>query len=113
MVGQMLHEHAAALSAASPANRSRRLIKCAKESARYREAAKPEGNDYPNADVIIKSLKKNILSHHPKNWALHLAGAGRRLIEKKLTNQKMIRAYLEAAIPEYDREGPIYAKKGP
>jgi hypothetical protein len=31
----MLHEHAAALSAASPANRSRRLIKCAKESARY------------------------------------------------------------------------------
>jgi hypothetical protein len=35
MVGQMLHEHAAALSAASPANRSRRLIKCAKESARY------------------------------------------------------------------------------
>jgi hypothetical protein len=31
----MLHEHAAALSAASPANRSRRLIQCAKESARY------------------------------------------------------------------------------
>ena len=26
----MLHEHAAALSATSPANRSRRLIKCAK-----------------------------------------------------------------------------------
>src|ERR1700751_741639 len=35
LVRQMLHEHAAALSAASPANRSRRLIKCAKESARY------------------------------------------------------------------------------
>jgi predicted RNA-binding protein with EMAP domain len=34
----MLHEHAAALSAASPANRSRRLIQCAKESARYRQA---------------------------------------------------------------------------
>ena len=27
----MLHEHAAALSATSPANRSRRLIKCAKD----------------------------------------------------------------------------------
>jgi hypothetical protein len=77
------------------------------------EAAKPEGNDNANADVIIKSLQKNILNHHPKNWALHLAGAGRRLIEKNLTNQKTIRAYLEAAIPEYDREGPIYAKKGP
>jgi hypothetical protein len=31
----MLHEHETALSAASHANRSRRLIKCAKESARY------------------------------------------------------------------------------
>ena len=30
LVQQMLHEHAAALSAASPANRSRGLIKCAK-----------------------------------------------------------------------------------
>ena len=30
LVRQMLHEHAAALSTASPANRSRRLIKCAK-----------------------------------------------------------------------------------
>jgi long-chain acyl-CoA synthetase len=37
LVRQMLHEHAAVLSAASPANRSRRLIKCAKESARYRD----------------------------------------------------------------------------
>jgi DNA-binding GntR family transcriptional regulator len=36
----MLHEHAAALSAASPANRSRRLIKCAKESARYHRMKK-------------------------------------------------------------------------
>src|ERR1051325_3247287 len=35
MVCQVLHEHETALSAASPANRSRRLIKCAKESARY------------------------------------------------------------------------------
>jgi hypothetical protein len=35
----MLHEHETALSAASHANRSRRLIKCAKESARYRAAA--------------------------------------------------------------------------
>ena len=35
MVRQVLHEHETALSAASPANRSRGLIKCAKESARY------------------------------------------------------------------------------
>ena len=35
MVRQVLHEHAAALSAAGSANRSRGLIKCAKEFARY------------------------------------------------------------------------------
>ena len=39
MVRQVLHEHETALSAASPANRSRRLIKCAKESARYQQRA--------------------------------------------------------------------------
>ena len=36
MVRQMLHEHAAALSAAGRANRSRRLIKCAKDCGHYR-----------------------------------------------------------------------------
>jgi hypothetical protein len=35
----VLHEHAAALSAAGSANRSRGLIKCAKESARYYQEA--------------------------------------------------------------------------
>jgi hypothetical protein len=34
----MLHEHAASLSAASHANRSRRLNECAKESGRYQDA---------------------------------------------------------------------------
>jgi hypothetical protein len=36
MVSQVLHEHAASLSAASHANRSRRLTKCAKDSGHYR-----------------------------------------------------------------------------
>ena len=35
MVRQVLHEHAASLSAAGHANRSRRLIKCAKDSGHY------------------------------------------------------------------------------
>ena len=35
MVRQVLHEHETTVSAASPANRSRGLIKCAKELARY------------------------------------------------------------------------------
>ena len=35
MVNQALHEHAAALPAVGHANRSRRLIKCAKDSGHY------------------------------------------------------------------------------
>jgi hypothetical protein len=35
MVSQMLHEHAVSLSTASHAKRSRRLIKCAKDSGHY------------------------------------------------------------------------------
>jgi hypothetical protein len=35
MVRKTLHEHAAALPAAGHANRSRRLIKCAKDSGHY------------------------------------------------------------------------------
>ena len=35
MVRQMLHEHATSLSAEGHANRSRRLIKCAKDSGHY------------------------------------------------------------------------------
>jgi hypothetical protein len=38
MVHQVLHEHAASLSAATHANRSRRLIKCAKDSGHYQAA---------------------------------------------------------------------------
>ena len=37
MVDQALHEHAASLPAAGHANRSRRLIKCAKDSGHYRD----------------------------------------------------------------------------
>jgi hypothetical protein len=40
MVDQTVHEHAAALSAAVHANRSRRLIICAKDSGHYRHAAR-------------------------------------------------------------------------
>jgi len=35
MIDQALHEHAAVLPAAGRANRSRRLIKCAKDSGHY------------------------------------------------------------------------------
>ena len=41
MVRQMLHEHAAALSAAGRANRSRRLIKYAKDCGHTERIAPP------------------------------------------------------------------------
>src|SRR5271169_5970910 len=52
MVRQVLHEHETALSAASPANRSRGLIKCAKESARYRMDLEASG--YEN--IIMRAI---------------------------------------------------------
>src|SRR5271169_4452013 len=65
MVRQVLHEHETALSAASPANRSRGLIKCAKESARYLEqpasragavASSPSGVNPASLAPIVASL---------------------------------------------------------
>ena len=47
---QVLHEHAAALSAASHANRSRCLIKCAKESARYHLAGR----------LVVRSVSRGV-----------------------------------------------------
>jgi len=76
------------------------------------EPPQPKGNDDRNADAILNSLDPGLLHLHPKIWALHLAGAGRTLIEKKLTPYGTIQAFLEAAVPEYDRLGePIRAEK--
>jgi hypothetical protein len=77
------------------------------------EKPTPRGSDEVNSDEILKSLDPNILRLHSKEWALHLAAGGRTLLAKDLTTHKSIRAFLEAAIPHYDRQGPIYAKKGP
>jgi hypothetical protein len=78
-----------------------------------REIPAVEGNDKANAAAILKSLTPDILRLHKEEWARHLAAGGRRLIEKNLTPHKTIRAFLEAAVPHYDRQGPIYATKGP
>lgn len=75
----------------------------------------PAYNDDENADAILSSLKTNILTpsmRHNKEWALHLAIGARVILNKGLTNHKSIRAYLEAAVPAYDRSDAIKAKKG-
>lgn len=75
----------------------------------------PVYNDDENADAILGSLRANVLKsnmRHNKTWALHLAIGARTMMIKKLTNHSSIRAYLEAAVPTYDRSGDIRAKKG-
>jgi hypothetical protein len=62
----MLHEHETALSAASHANRSRRLIKCAKESARYQRVAHTAA---ATASAVVKS---KFAENHPIDWAIKL-----------------------------------------
>jgi hypothetical protein len=52
VVRQVLHEHETALPAASPANRSRGLIKCAKESARYHAVFVRDGNGQADSHVL-------------------------------------------------------------
>src|SRR3974390_1054690 len=49
VVNQALHEHAAAVSTADHANRSRRLIKCAKDSRHY------PGKKTSGAQIVIDS----------------------------------------------------------
>jgi hypothetical protein len=71
----------------------------------------PQGNDENNARAILDSLHTDILAGHSEEWALHLTAAARTLLEKKAVKQKTIRAWLEAAVPEIDRDGkPIYAR---
>jgi len=59
VVSQVLHEHAATLSAAGPTIRSRRLIKCAKDSGQHpgfrlrlqSEGARPAVDDYTSENT--------------------------------------------------------------
>jgi hypothetical protein len=75
-----------------------------------KEPPSPEANDEANADAILASLWDVNLYLHPREWALHLAAAGRVLIEKKLTSYSNIREFLEVAVPQIDREKDILAK---
>ena len=57
MVHQVLHEHAASLSAATHANRSRRLIKCAKDSGHYRSSASSQARKLLMASSICSPVR--------------------------------------------------------
>jgi hypothetical protein len=71
-----------------------------------------EANDDENAQEILKSLLPEVLAReHTKRWALHLTSAARVLMIKRLTPFTTVGSFLEAAIPNYDREGPVRARK--
>jgi hypothetical protein len=77
--------------------------------------AHPQSNDEANAEAILKSLHSSVLRpnmRHKEEWALHLAIGARTILSKQHTNHKTIRAYLEAAIPHYDRSDGVKATKG-
>ena len=57
MVHQVLHEHAASLSAATHANRNRRLIKCAKDSGHYRSSASSQARKLLMASSICSPVR--------------------------------------------------------
>jgi hypothetical protein len=69
-------------------------------------------NDDENAEAILKSLQQNVLKVHTKEWARHLAVGARVMLTKGLTPHSTIREFLEAAVPGYDRDYAIKAKKG-
>lgn len=72
-----------------------------------------EANDDENAEAILKSLRPEVLVRdHTKRWALHFARAARMLQAKKLTPYPTIGKFLDVAIPSYDRDGPVRARKG-
>jgi hypothetical protein len=56
----VLHEHAASLSAATHANRSRRLIKCAKDSGHYLPVAITKGSIGQERRETCKQAEKKI-----------------------------------------------------
>jgi hypothetical protein len=61
--------------------------------------------DRNNAGALLVSLEENVrdLPSHNHRWAQHLAVGARRLVTNGHSGQKTIKAFLEAAVPSYDR----------
>ena len=65
--------------------------------------------DEENARAILESLDDKVLKLHTREWALLLASGARELVKGGHTPHATIRAFLEIALPEYDRKGPVKA----
>jgi hypothetical protein len=66
-----------------------------------------EAADDSNAKIILNGLDPPLLAWHPMEWAKLLAFAGRVGVSRSIVPQTTVRAFFEAAIPEYDRNHPL------
>lgn len=68
--------------------------------------------DEEHATAILDSLEARVLSsnsRHNREWALLLATAARELVQGGRSPHRTVGAFLEAALPHYDRTGPVKA----
>lgn len=63
--------------------------------------------DRNNAGALMISLTGNVRRIHKDVWGHHLVLAARRIVKGGRSPYKTIREFVEAAVPKYDRKGPI------
>jgi hypothetical protein len=71
------------------------------------EKPNPSDKDKQNAGAVMISLTGNIRNSHTYDWGHHLVIAARRIVVGGDSSYKTIREFVEAAVPKYDRKGPI------
>jgi hypothetical protein len=71
------------------------------------EKPNPSEKDHNNAGALMLSLKGNVRNIHSYDWGHHLVMAARRIVVGGGSSYKTIREFVEAAVPKYDRKGPI------
>jgi hypothetical protein len=59
--------------------------------------------DQQNAEVVLNGFDDKVRSIHTRKWAELLCMAARRMVKQRKVSHKSVRAFLEAAIPKYDR----------
>lgn len=62
-----------------------------------------EDVDRQNAQVVLHGFDDNVRNRHTQQWAELLCMAARRMVKRRKVPHASVRAFLEAAIPHYDR----------
>jgi hypothetical protein len=75
------------------------------------ETAAGSAADKGNAAALFISLERKVQRIHTRKWAEWLAIGARGVIKAGKLKHKTIKSFLEEAIPEYDRNGPISVRE--